>query len=706
MSLKKKIIFTILPYKENYSLNKAAAASLWVAEFFKNSKYKSDNIIIGSTDDRRYLTENYLNIKPKTIMKKFFSTTNLYCDKILDLAKKKHPDLIEIHNRPNVFNYLSKKIKTKFIIYFHNNPQTMNGSKSISERINILKNVEKIIFVSNWTKSKFFEGIDEKLSQKSKVIYPSVNKIKKFKKKDKKILFVGKLNSAKGYDLYRDSIVKILDEFSEWTAYSIGNESRNKPIINHKRHKELGYLSHKKVLAFIDKCSIVTVPSKWEEPFGRVALEASSRGCATIVSNRGGLPETTEHSIKIKILTSQELYKTIKDLIINPKKMKEIQLKSFDNVKHLINVNTIFIDEIRDEVLADFKINLSSSNYRILNIYNKGQKLDHRLYNISLGKKFTNGFIRNGHDVLEISDRDFIKQNRSFYSINPKIHFNNHLIETFKNYKPDILFFGHSKNIEIDTFDKLKSLNKYLKIIHWNEDPVMYNNSISQKNIDNINNYSNIVDNTFITSDTSVLKKTLKSIKNLNFFFVPVDRNIECYNVYNMKPANDIFYAMSHGVNRGGLKSGKEDERVSFLNQLIKKLNNINYDFYGFKNKDPIWGQKFYEALTNSKMALNLSRGNPVKYYSSNRIASLMGNGLLTFIDKKTQINDFFENDEAIFYENINDLSQKIKFYSNKESLRKKIAEKGKKKYFKLFDGNKICKHIINITFDKNSKLI
>ena len=30
-----------------------------------------------------------------------------------------------------------------------------------------------------------------------------------------------------------------------------------------------------------------------------------------------------------------------------------------------------------------------------------------------LGKKFTNGFIRNGHDVIEISDRDFIRQQKS-----------------------------------------------------------------------------------------------------------------------------------------------------------------------------------------------------------------------------------------------------------------------------------------------------
>ena len=37
-------------------------------------------------------------------------------------------------------------------------------------------------------------------------------------------------------------------------------------------------------------------------------------------------------------------------------------------------------------------------------------------------------------------------------------------------------------------------------------------------------------------------------------------------------------------------------------------------------------------------MALNLSRGKPIKYTSSNRIASLIGNGIYTFIDKKTQI--------------------------------------------------------------------
>ena len=39
-----------------------------------------------------------------------------------------------------------------------------------------------------------------------------------------------------------------------------------------------------------------------------------------------------------------------------------------------------------------------------------------------------------------------------------------------------------------------------------------------------------------------------------------------------MKPKKDLFYAMSHGVNRATLKEGVEDERINFLNKLVKKI--------------------------------------------------------------------------------------------------------------------------------------
>ena len=104
-------------------------------------------------------------------------------------------------------------------------------------------------------------------------------------------------------------------------------------------------------------------------------------------------------------------------------------------------------------------------------------------------------------------------------------------------------------------------------------------------------------------------------------------------------------------------------------------------------------------------MGLNLSRGKPTKYYSSNRIASIMGNGLLTFINEKVRMNDFFNNDEIIFYKSITDLADKIIFYSKKDRLRRSIAKKGKQKYFKLFNETKITKYFIDISLGNKSSL-
>ena len=140
--------------------------------------------------------------------------------------------------------------------------------------------------------------------------------------------------------IFGKSILKILDEFKEWKAFSIGDESRDRPIINHQNHEELGFLKHKDVLKFLNKSEIAVVPSRWEEPFGRTALESSSRACATIISNRGGLPETTDYCIILKKLNSNEFYFQLKNLIQNNKKRKNLQILKIREDFNLIKDNS------------------------------------------------------------------------------------------------------------------------------------------------------------------------------------------------------------------------------------------------------------------------------------------------------------------------------------------------------------------------------
>ena len=130
----------------------------------------------------------------------------------------------------------------------------------------------------------------------------------------------------------------------------------------------------------------------------------------------------------------------------------------------------------------------------------------------------------------------------------------------------------------------------------------------------------------------------------------------------------------------------------------------IKFDIYGINNVQPIWADHYFKTISNAKMGLNLSRGDAIKYYSSDRITQIVGNGLVCLIDEKTNYRNFFNNDEMVFYKNVSDLSEKILKISKDDKLRKKIAKKGKEKYMKHFNSTVVAKYIINKTLNLNDK--
>ena len=93
-----------------------------------------------------------------------------------------------------------------------------------------------------------------------------------------------------------------------------------------------------------------------------------------------------------------------------------------------------------------------------------------------------------------------------------------------------------------------------------------------------------------------------------------------------------------------------------------------------------------------------------MKYYSSNRIASLVANGIMTFIDNKVGYSDFFDDNEMGFYKDADDLlNQMDKLYGNINKINK-ISKNGKKRYFSIFNNLIVSDYIISKTFNKNSK--
>ncbi len=698
-----KKIFIILPHKDQFIKNYAGSASIWVKDFFKKTKFKNKIKIFGSTDKLKnvFIKKNYSNIKIPNI--KILSKSDFYTKKLIIQCVKQKPSVVEIHNRPSYLLTIAKRFsKTNFILVIHNDPQNLRGSNTVEERKHLLKLCYKIYFVSSWVEEKFFSGIDKNFYTNFHTIYPSIDKINKLPSKKKIIIFSGKLNAAKGFDKFAKAIIKILNKYKDWKSVIIGDEPREKYFFNHKRLIFTGWIPQDKVLNLYNDSSITVVPSLWEEPFGRSSLEAGSRGNAVIISKKGGLPETIDNPIFLKNVTSSSIYSELNKLIKNKKLLKRLQLISFKKPLHLIKKNILIIDKHRRNILEPIKkININkNSKLKILHVFNRAEKIGGRIYFISTGKKIENGLIRLGHDVEGISDRDVLSYNSK---INARNVLNRVFLEKSLYYRPDIILLGHVNTIDEESFSKIKNVSKHTIFSQWYEDNLTLNGPDFQKNLLNLKTNFKYLDNFFISTHPDDVSKKIPRIR-YHFLPTPVDKNIEKLNIYAQDDyTHDVFFAMSHGVNRGIIKSGKKDERELFVKQLIDLNKDLKFDIYGYNDRNPVWSESFYSAISRSSMAVNLNRGKPKKYSSSNRIGSLIGNGLLTFIDYKKKFNHFFKDNEIIFYHNKNDLSEKLKFYKQNSKQRKIIAKNGQSKYFKLFNEIEVAKYIVEESLGTNN---
>ncbi len=347
-----KRIAILLPYKEDYNKNNAGSASLWVKDFFENSKLKKITTIYGINTKKKSLSKNFVNLNNKFPL--FTFKKNIFYAKLFLKNIHKQTKIIEIHNRPEIFHFINKQNSNyKLILVFHNNPLLIRGSKKIKDRKNILNKCSNVIFVSKWVQKKFFEGLDSKKSKKCFVIYPAIKRLDKLPKKENIITFIGKLNKSKGYDLAGVAVVNILNKYKNWKAIFAGNEEREKYNFSHKNLKIYRWLSHDQILKLLKKSSICLVPSVWEEPFGRISMEASIYGNAVILSNKGGLSETSKYHIKLKNLDVNNIFKEINNLILDKKKLLKLQKKSFFESRIFIEKSAKIFDEIKLKNIKD-----------------------------------------------------------------------------------------------------------------------------------------------------------------------------------------------------------------------------------------------------------------------------------------------------------------------------------------------------------------
>ena len=299
------------------------------------------------------------------------------------------------------------------------------------------------------------------------------------------------------------------------------------------------------------------------------------------------------------------------------------------------------------------------------------------------GRKLMCGAIRNDWRICEFSDRDMARllAPLGIRSLGGVIA-NRKLLLTAKNFRPDIMLLGHCDYITNETLAAIRKAVPGIRIAHFNVDPLWQTRTRAQ-----MADRMESCDALFATTAGEVLKTWTTGRNVVAYMPNPSDPSMENQdNGAKTDFARDLFFA-------GNPREG--DPRWDLLRELLPKIEGkLRVEIFG-ADRPSIWGADYEDVLATSKMSLNLNRREGDLWYSSDRIAHLMGFGILTFQSSKNGMQRFFTDQETVWFDEAADLAEKILRYQADDAARAAVASAGRSKYHALFNGARVLRYMV-----------
>jgi hypothetical protein len=304
------------------------------------------------------------------------------------------------------------------------------------------------------------------------------------------------------------------------------------------------------------------------------------------------------------------------------------------------------------------------------------------------GRALACGAIRENHRLCEFSDRDLARYMGFGLKSLGRHLVNKALVRTAKNFRPDVVLLGHCDFITNETLARIREALPAVRIGHFNVDPMCQPHTQQQ-----MRDRMESCDALFATTAGAEYLKPFVTGKNVVTYIPnPSDTALETLD-NSRRPASDftcdLFYA---GQPRQG------DPRLTFIERLREALKDskIRFDIVGMYGRAPVVGGAAYDdLLASAKMAMNINRFFGMKWYSSDRIAHLMASGILTSVYDGDRMQDFFTNDEVVFYHDVDDLVERLEWFNVHDAERQRVAAAGRKKYNQLFSGARTLRFML-----------
>jgi len=304
------------------------------------------------------------------------------------------------------------------------------------------------------------------------------------------------------------------------------------------------------------------------------------------------------------------------------------------------------------------------------------------------GYKFLHGLITSGHYVYPFSLNDM---ERLFSPICHRMFgkkgANRALLRTCINVEPDILFLAHGNQIFSETLAEIRRAVPNIKIIFFWGDAIWDN----APNLDLIHEKLPHLDGVFITTGGEWLVPYAGPNRVVAYIPNPVEASIDRGRAFETEETEyDLIFF------------GSDDPgRTPTLQTIKEKLPNLRVGFFGCLGNRFIYGIEKDKITFRSKMALNFTRRNDILLCSSNRLADTTANGVLNFCSQDSGLQPLYRENEAVYYDDVDDLISKIQYYNENDNERIKIAKAGWKRSHEAFSAQLVAQFMIDATFRK-----
>lgn len=338
-------IAIILPPLEGCSEQRFGAISLSVCDFIRHSADADITTVYGGDQAAAFEGLHYQSVNIKR--PRFFGLADRYLWHLFFHLRALRPALIEIHNRPRLAKVIVRFGIAPVVLFLHNDPRTMRRSASPRARRWLSKRLVGVFCVSNYLANCWREGLGDASCPVQVVPLGIPLPAPATIEKQNTILFVGRIIPEKGVHEFARALTIALPQLPDWRGIVIGGRRFTPSDIGGDYETELarlmgesgphatwkGLQSHEVTLDALAKAAIVVIPSVWEEPFGRIAIEAMSRGCAVITSGRGGLGEIIGDAGMLTEPTPEALASAITELATNPAHRTKLQKRALQRVE-------------------------------------------------------------------------------------------------------------------------------------------------------------------------------------------------------------------------------------------------------------------------------------------------------------------------------------------------------------------------------------